>query len=171
MVWLFCVRTISLLTPERRYLPGSLVVLSMISHSSGMSLGCCCSIIKLYPTLCNSMDCSMPGSPFLHYLSEFAQTHVHWVGDASNHLIFCHPLLLRLQFFPVSGSFLMSWLFTWGSQSIGAFASASIPPLNIQGWFPLELIGLISVQPKEHSRVFSSTTIRKHQFFGTQPCL
>ena len=68
------------------------------------------------------------------------------------------------QSFPESGSFPMSWMFTSGGQSIGALAS--VLPMNIQGWFPLGLTGLISLQPKELSRVFTSTTIWKHQFFG-----
>ena len=55
---------------------------------------CCCSAAKSSPTLCNPMDCSRPGFPALHCLLEFTQTHVHWVGDASNHLILCRPLLL-----------------------------------------------------------------------------
>ena len=91
----------------------------------------------------------------------------------------CHPTILLLvfpfssclQYFPASGSFLMSCLFISGSQSIGVSASASVLPMNIQGWFPLGLTGLISLLSKCLSRVFSSTTIRKHQFFGTQPSL
>ena len=74
-----------------------------------------------------------------------------------------------LQSFPASGSLPMSQLFTSGGQSIGA--SASVLPMNIQGWFPLGLTGLIFLQSKRLSRVFSSTTIRKHQFFSTQPSL
>ena len=63
----------------------------------------------------------------------------------SNHLVLCCPLLLYLQFFPTSGSFPMSWLFTSGDQSIGALASVSVLPVNIQGCFPLEFTGLISL--------------------------
>ena len=76
-----------------------------------------------------------------------------------------------LQSFPESGSFPVSWLFTSGAQSIGALVSASVPPMSIHGWFPLELTGSISIQSKWLSRVFSSTTIRRHQFFGTWPFL
>ena len=76
-----------------------------------------------------------------------------------------------LQSFPASGSFPVSQLFTPGGQSIGASASASVLPVNIQSWFPLGLTGLISLLSKGLSRVFSSTTIQKHQFFGTQPSL
>ena len=73
--------------------------------------------------------------------------------------------------FPASGSFPMSWLFTSGGQSTGASASVSVLPMNIQGWFPLGLTGFISLLFKGLSRVFSSTTIQKHQFFGPQPSL
>ena len=86
----------------------------------------------------------------------------------SNHLILCRPLLLSLQSFPASVSFQMSQLFTSGSQSIGASASASVFPINIQGWFPLGLTGLISLQSKGLSRVFSNTTVQKHHLFGVQ---
>ena len=82
----------------------------------------------------------------------------------SNHLILCCPLLLCLKSFPASGSFPMSQFFASGSQRIGASALASVLPVNIQGWFPLGLTGLISLQSKELSRVFSSTTIWKHQY-------
>ena len=91
----------------------------------------------------------------------------------------CHPTISSAfdcffsccQSFPVSGSFPVSQLFTSGSQRIGALASASVLPINIQGWFPLRLTGLISLQSKGLSRVFSKTTVQKHQFFGAQPSL
>ena len=76
-----------------------------------------------------------------------------------------------LQFFPASGSFPKSWLFTSGSQSIRSSALASVLPMNIHSWFPLGLIGLISLLSKGLWRVFSSTTIRKHQFLMAQPSL
>ena len=78
------------------------------------------------------------------------------------------PFLFCLQFFPASGSFPVNWLFTSGGWSIGASASASVLPMNIRGWFPLGLTGLISLLCKGLWRVFSSTTVRKHQFFGAQ---
>ena len=89
----------------------------------------------------------------------------------------CHPTISSSvipfsscpQSFPASGSFLMSQFFESGSQTIGASASASIFPMNIQDWFPLGLTGLISLQPKGLSKVFSNTTVQKHQFFGAQP--
>ena len=75
------------------------------------------------------------------------------------------------QSFPASESFPMSWLFVSGGQSFGVSASASLLPTNTQGWLPLGLTGLISLQFKGFSRIFSSTTLQKHQFFGTQPSL
>ena len=75
------------------------------------------------------------------------------------------------QSLPASGSFPMSWLFTSGGQNIGASASASVIPMNIQGWFPIGLTGLISLLSKGLSSVFSNTTVWKHQFFSTQPSL
>ena len=83
----------------------------------------------------------------------------------ATHFSFCSPS------FPASGSFPMSWLFTPGGQNIGASASASVLPTNIQCWFPSGLTGLIALLSKGLSRVFSSTTIQKHQFFGTRPSL
>ena len=87
----------------------------------------------------------------------------------SNHLILCCPFSFCLQSFPASESFPRSQLFASAGQSIGA--SASVFPMNIQGWFILRLTGLISLQSKRLSRVLFSATIEKHQFFGTQPSL
>ena len=138
----------------------------------GLECYCCCLESKSCPTLCNRMDCSTPGFLIPHSLPEFAQTHVHWVSDAIQP---SHPLSPPVsscpQFSQASGSFPMSRLFKSGGQSIGASASASVLPVNMQGWFLLELTGLISLQSKRLSRVFSSTTIRKHQSFSAQPSL
>ena len=82
----------------------------------------------------------------------------------SNHRILCHPL----QSFPASGSFQMTQLFASDGQSIGISALASVLPMNIQDWSPLEWPGWISLQSKGLSRVFSNTTVQKHQFFGSQ---
>ena len=88
----------------------------------------------------------------------------------------CHPTILSSVIpsppafnLPALGSFLMSWLFVSGGQTIRA--SASVLPMNIQDWFPLGLTGLISLQSKGLSRVFSNSTVQKHQFFDTQPSL
>ena len=131
----------------------------------------CCSVGKSCLTLSNSMDYSIPGFLVLHHFLEFTQIHVLWVMMQSNHLILCHPLLLLSSSFPASGSFPMSWLFASGHQSIGTSALALVLPVNIQDWFPLGLTSLISLLSKGLSRVFSSTTIWKHQFFGTQHTL
>ena len=87
-----------------------------------------------------------------------------------NHLILHHPHLLP-SIFPNIRSFPMSQLFTSGSQRNGASASSSVLPINIHGWFPLRLTGLIYFKSKELSRIFSNTTVLKHQFFGAQPSL
>ena len=79
------------------------------------------------------------------------------------------PFSSCLQSFPASGSFQMSQFFASGGQSIGASASASVLPMNIKHWFPLGWTGWISLQSKGLSRVFSNTTVQKHQFFGAQP--
>ena len=81
------------------------------------------------------------------------------------------PFSSHLQSFPVSGSFQMSQFFPLGGQSMGVSASASVPPMNIQDWFPLRRTGWISMQSKGFSRVFSSTTVQRHQFFGAQRSL
>ena len=105
------------------------------------------------------MNCSTSGFPVLHYLPEFVQTHVHWVSDGiqPSHPLSSPSLLARN--LSHNQSFPMSQLFTSGGQSTGA--SASVPPMNIQVWFPLELTGLISLLSKELSRVFSSTIVPK----------
>ena len=106
---------------------------------------------------CDPMGCSKPGFPVFYYLPEFAQTHVHWVGN------WCHPTISSSaalfftcpQSFPTSGSFPVSLLFTSRGQNTGA--SASILPMNIQGWLPLGWTGLISLQSRGLSRGFSNT--------------
>ena len=85
----------------------------------------------------------------------------------SNHLILCHPLLPP-SIFPNNGSFQMNPFLTSGGQSTGVSVSASVLSINIQDWPPLGWTGWISLQSKRLSRVFSHTTVQKHQFFGTQ---
>ena len=89
----------------------------------------------------------------------------------SNHLILCRLLLLLPSVFPSIRVFSNESLFASGGQSIGASISASVLPMNIQDWFPLELTGLISSQSKGLSRAFFNTTVQKHPFFGIQPSL
>ena len=120
------------------------------------------------PTLCNPMDCSMPGFPFLHHVT---------MSNSCTLNQWCHPTISSsiipfsscLQSLPASGPFLVSWLFSWGGQSIEASASASVLPMNIHDWSPLGLTGLISLQSKGVSRVFYNTTAQKHRFFSIQP--
>ena len=85
--------------------------------------------------------------------------------------LFIDPFFSCPQSFPASGSVSMNQFFTLGGQSTGASASASVLPMNIQGWFTLGLTGLVSLQSKGLSRVFSNTTVQKHQFLSTQPSL
>ena len=85
----------------------------------------------------------------------------------SNHDILCHPFS-HLQSFPASGSFPTSQFFTSGGQSMGVSASASVLTMNTQEWFPLGWAGWISLQSKGLSRLFSNTTVQKHQFFSAQ---
>ena len=125
------------------------------------------SVAQSCPTLCNSMNCSTPGLPVHHNLLEFTQT-----CPSSR---WCHPTISSSvipfscpQSLPASGSFPMSQLFAWGGQSIGVSASASVLPVNTQNWSPLGWTGWISLQSKGFSRVFSNTTVQKHQFFGAQ---
>ena len=100
----------------------------------------------------------MPGFVAPHHPPESAPVHVHELVMPSNHGIFS----FCLQSFPASGFFPMSQLFTSGDQSIGTSASASVLPMNIQGWFPLRLTGLICLLSKGLSRLLSSTTVPKH---------
>ena len=119
-------------------------------------------------TLWDCMDCSTPGFPVQHQLPEFTQTHVCWLSDAiqPSHPLSCpSPPTFNLsqhQFFPVSQ------LFTSGGQSTGVSASTSVLPMNVQDWSPLGWTGWISLQSKGLSRVFSNTTVQKHQYFSAQ---
>ena len=126
-----------------------------------MSYLCCCSVAKSCLTLCDPVYCSMPDFPVLHCLLEFAQTHVHWVGNAIQP---SHPLLPpsppALNLSQNQGLFPMRWLFPSDGQSIGTPASALL--MNIQCWFPLVLNGLSSLLPKGLSRVFPAPQIESN---------
>ena len=118
------------------------------------------------------MNCSTPGFPVLHCLLEFAQPHVHSVSEAIQPF---HPLSspspLALNVSQHQGLFQCIASLHQVAKVLGVSASASVLPMNIQGLFPLGWTGLISLQSKGLSRVFSSTTVQNHQFFGTQPSL
>ena len=103
------------------------------------------------------------GFPALHHLRNLLKLLSIESVMTSNHLIHFSACLPS---FPESGSFPVSWLFTSGGKSF--VASASVFAMNIQGWFPIGLTGLISLQSKGLSRVFSNTTVQKHQFFSAQ---
>ena len=127
------------------------------------------SVAQSCPTLCDPMDCSTPGLPAHHQLPEFTQTYVHWIGDTiqpSHPLLSPSPPALNLS--QGQGLFPMSKHFTSGGQSIGVSASTSVLAMNTQDWSPLGWTGWMSLQSKGLSRVFSKTTVQKHQFFCTQ---
>ena len=119
--------------------------------------------------LCDPMNRNTPGLPDHHQLLESTQTHVHWVSDVIQPL---HPLSSpsppALNLSQCQGLFPVSQLFPSGGQSIGVSASTSVLPMITQDWSPLEWTGWISLQSKGLSRVFSNTTVQKHQFFGAQ---
>ena len=126
------------------------------------------SVTQSCPTLCDPVNCSIPGLPVHHQLPEFTQTHVRRVCDAIQP---SHPL--SSPFPPALNpsqhqSFPMSHLFAWGGQSNGVSALASFLPKNTQDWSPSEWTGWISLQSKGLSGVFSNTTVQKHQFFSAQ---
>ena len=129
---------------------------------------CFCSVVKSYLTFCDAMDCTMSGSSVLQYLLKFAQIHARWVSDAIQPF---HRHLLLPSILTSLRVFSNELLFSSGGQRIGASVSTSVLPMNIHGWFPLGLTALISLQSMGLSRVFSSITIRKLQFFGAQPSL
>ena len=131
--------------------------LLILTHFSSVAHSCL--------TLCNPMNRSTPGLPVHHQLPEFTRTHVHRVGD--NHPTISSsvvPFSSCPQSLPASGSFQMSQPFASGGQSIGVSALASVLPMNTQDRSPLGWTGWISLQSKGLSRVFSNTTILKHQF-------
>ena len=110
-------------------------------------------------TLCDPMDCSMPGFPVHHQLPVYSNSCPlsPWTHPSISSSVVPFSCF---QSFPASGSFPMSQLFVSGGQSIRVSASASVLPVNTQDWFPLGWTGWISLQSKGLSRVFSSTTIR-----------
>ena len=126
----------------------------------------CCSVAKLCPRMVvNQASCPSLSPGVCSGSCPLSRWCYLTISSSATSFSFC------LQSFPASGSFPMSWLFAVGGQSIEVSASASVLPVNIQGWFPLGWTSWISLQSKGLSRVFSSATIRKHQFFDAQSSL
>ena len=127
------------------------------------------SVAQLCSTLCNPMNHSTPGLPVHHQLLEFTESHPlsQWCHPAISSSVV--PFSSCTQSLPTSESFPMSQLFALGGQSTGVSASASFLPKKSQGWSPSEWTGWISLQSKGLSRVFSNTTVKKHQLFSAQP--
>ena len=128
----------------------------------------CCSVAQLRPNLWNPRTAAHQAS--LSFTTSWSLFKLMSIKSMMpfNHLILYHPFFSCPQSFPASGSFLMSRLFASDGQSIRASASASVIPMTIQYWFPLWCTGWISLLSKELSRVFSNTTVQKHQFFSAQ---
>ena len=119
-----------------------------------------CSVAQSCLSLCDRMACSTPGS--LTFTLSWSLLKLMSIESVRppNRLILCRPSFLLSSVFPASGSFSVSQLFTLGGQSTGASASASVLPMNIQDWFPLGWTGLISLQFKGLSTVFSNITVQ-----------
>ena len=117
------------------------------------------------------MDCSIPGFPVHHQLPELAQTHVHWVVMPSNHLIPCCPLLFLPSIFSSIGVFSNESALRIRWPQYWSFSFSISPSNECSGLISLGWTGWISLQSKGLSRVFSNTTVQKHQFFGAQPSL
>ena len=139
-----------------------------------LSRYCCCSVAQLCPSPCDPWTAACQTSfPVLHYLPEFAQTHVHWVDDDIQP---SHPLSPTSP--PILNISQHQGFFQWIRSSYQVarvlevqLQHQSVLLLNMQDWFPLGLTGLISLLSKGLSREFSSTTTWKHQFFGARPSL
>ena len=124
---------------------------------------CCCSVTQSCPTLCHSIHCSIPA--FLYFtISQtfFKLTSVELVMP-SNHLVLCHPPAFSLSQHQV--------LSQWVDFLHQVAKASSVLPVNTQDWFPVGFTGLISLQSKWLSKVFSNTTTQKYKFFGTFPSL
>ena len=123
-------------------------------------------VAELCPTLCDPMNCSMPASLSITNSQSLLKLMSIKLVMPSNCLILCHPLLLLPSILPRIRVFTNESVLRIRWPNTRVSASASVLPMNIQGWFPLGLICLISLQPKGVPRVFSNTTVHKHQFFN-----
>ena len=143
------------------WFPWGLTGLNFLQSKRLSLLLCSAKSLQSCPTLFEPMNHTMPDLPIHHQLPEFTQTHVHRVLSSVDPFSSCPQSL------PASGSSRMSQLFAWGGQSIGVSALASVLPKNTQDWSPLGRTGWTSLQSKGISRVFSNTTVQKHQFFSS----
>ena len=144
-------------------------ILVFFPYNSHQAASFCCSVAQLCLTLCNPMDyiaCQASCPSLSPRVCSNSCPLSQWCHPTVSSSV--TPLASCPQSFPESGSFPVSQLFASGDQSTVALASASVIPMSIQSWFPLGLTGFISLMSKGLSRVFSSTTIRTHQIFGTQ---
>ena len=140
-------------------IPLPLLALSSVQFSS---------VAQSCPTLCNPMNSSKPGLPVHHQLPEFTQTHVHRIGDVIQP---SHPLSSPSPPAPNPSQhqgLFQWWFFQSGGQSYWSFSFSVSPSISVHGWFPLGLIDFIFLLSKGLKRVFSSTTVWEHQFFGPQ---
>ena len=126
------------------------------------------SVAQSCPTICNPMNCSTPGLPVHHHLPEFTQTHIHCVGNAiqPSHPLSSPsppaPIPLSIRVFSNESTLRMTWPKYW------SFSFSISPSKEHKNCFPFEWTGWISLQSKGISRVFSNTTVQKHQFFSAQ---
>ena len=150
------------------YVEGLTLIVTVFDR--GLRQACVCSVTKSCPTLSDPMDCSMPGFPVLHYLLEFAQTHVHWISDA------IQPSPLLLPSFPTALSLSQhQGLFQWVSSlhQVDKVLELQLQHQSFQ-WilglisFKTDCFDFLAVQGKQVSQVFSRTTVWKHQFFHAQ---
>ena len=127
------------------------------------------SVTQLCLTLCDPMDCSTSGFPVHHQFPEPTNLMSIMLVMPSNHLILSFPLLLPPSLLPSNRVFSNELVLCNRWPKIWSFSFSISPSMNIQDWFPLGWTGWISLQSKGLSRVFSNTTVQKHQFFGIQP--
>ena len=125
---------------------------------------CSCSVTKSYPTLCDHMDCSTPGSSFLYYLPKFAQIHVHESVVLSNHLILCHPLLLLPSIFPSIKVFSNELALHTRWPKYWSFSFSISPSSEYSGLISLGLTGLTSLLSKGFSGVLSNTAVHSQLY-------
>ena len=133
---------------------------------------CCCSVTKSCPTFCNPMDCSTPGFPVLHYFPEFSQIFVRWLMMPFNHLILCHPLLLKPSIFPSIRVFSNKLALCIRWPKYWSFSFSLSPSNEYSGLISFRIFGWFDLLAVQDSQESSATPqFNKHQIFGIQPSL